>query len=57
MAKAITTIQMRKYGINHWVLHSLLIMIIALEPFFSDSQAPRYIVLYVILLEQVNNIT
>ena len=26
-------------SINHWVLHSLLIMILALELFFSGSQA------------------
>ena len=28
-----------KNGINHSVLHSLLIVIIAPEPYFSDSQA------------------
>ena len=35
MAEAITVIQMqkKKNGINHWVLHSLLIVIIALELF------------------------
>ena len=52
---AITTIQTRKKtGINHWVLHSLLIVVIALEPFFSDSQVlqcHQYLVLYAILLE------
>ena len=40
MAEAITT-QTRKNCTNHWVLHSLFIVIIALEPFFSDSQAVR----------------
>ena len=51
-AEAIT-IQTRKNGINHWVLHSLLIVILALELFFSDSQALwcQYLVLYAILLE------
>ena len=29
----------KKEGINHWVLHSLRIVVEALEPFFSDSQA------------------
>ena len=40
-------------SINHWVLHSLLIMILALEPFFSDSQVLEYyyLVLYTIFLE------
>ena len=39
-AEAITKIQITwKNGINHWVLHLLLIMIIAFESFFSDSQA------------------
>ena len=41
--KAITRIQTRKNGTNHWVLYSLFIMTIALEPFFSDSQALRAI--------------
>jgi len=38
---------------NYWVLHSLFIVVIALEPFFSDSQALRcyYLVLYANLLE------
>ena len=51
--EAITMIQMRKNGINHWVLYSLLIVVIALEPFFSGSQALRcqYLVLYAILLQ------
>ena len=31
MAEDIRTIQMRKNGINHWVLHLLFIVIIALE--------------------------
>ena len=41
------------FFINHWVLHSLLIVILALELFFSDSQALRcqYSMLYAILLE------
>ena len=49
MAKAITMIQTRKTITNHWVLHSLLIMILALELFFSDSQALRcqYLVHYI----------
>jgi len=52
-AEAITIIQTQKNSINHWVLHSLLIVIIELELFFSDSQALRcqYLVLYAILLE------
>jgi len=37
--EAITMIQTRKNGTNHWVLYSLFIVIIALEPFISDSQA------------------
>ena len=37
--EAITMIQTRKNGTNLWVLYSLFIVIIALEPFFSDSQA------------------
>ena len=51
-AEAITTIQTRKNAINHWILHSLLIVILALELFFRDSQALRcqYLVLYAILL-------
>ena len=50
--EAITTIQTRKNDINHWVLHSLLIVILAFELFFRDSQALRckYLVLYAILL-------
>jgi len=53
MAEAITMLQTRKTSINHWVLHSLLIMILALELFFSDPQALRcqYLVLYAILSE------
>ena len=52
-AKAITVIQTRKTSINHWVLHSLRIVILALKLFFSDSRALRcqYLVLYAILLE------
>ena len=38
---AITTIQMRKNNTNHWVLHSLLIVIVELELYFSDSQTLR----------------
>ena len=38
MAAAITTIQMQTNSINHWVLHTLLIVIVKLELFFSDSQ-------------------
>ena len=47
-AEAITMIQMRKTSINHRVLYSLLIVILALELFFSDSQALKcqYSVLY-----------
>ena len=54
--EAITTIQTLKNGINHWVLHPLCIVIIAHEPFFSDSQALRcqYLVLYAIFV--INNI-
>ena len=37
--EAITTIQMRKNSTNHRVLNSLFIMIIALNTFFSGSQA------------------
>ena len=50
-----TTIQTRKNGTNHWVLHSLFIVIIALELFFSDSQALRcqYLVLFAILLDSM----
>ena len=40
-AVAITTIQTWKNDINHWVLHSLLIVIVELELFLSDSQALR----------------
>ena len=36
-AKAITVIQTHKKSINHQVLHSLLITILELELFFSDS--------------------
>ena len=39
MAEAITMIQTRKNSINPFVLHSVLIVILALELFFSDSQA------------------
>jgi len=44
MAEAITMTQTqkkkkKKHSINHWVLHLLLIVILALELFFSDSQA------------------
>ena len=40
MAEAITMIQTRKkLSINHRVLQSLLIVIVELEVFFSDSQA------------------
>ena len=39
--EAITMIQMQKNSTNHWVFYSLFIVIIALEPFFSDSQALR----------------
>ena len=38
-AEAITTIQMPKSSINHRVVHSLLIVIVELELFFSNSQA------------------
>ena len=41
MAEAITMIQTRKNSINHRVFHSLLIIIVELELFFSDSQALR----------------
>ena len=46
MAEAITMTQTQKknkkeHSINHWVLHLLLIVILALELFFSDSQALR----------------
>ena len=53
--EAITMIQTWKNGINHWVLHSLLSVILTLKLFFSDSQALRcqYLVLYTILLEFV----
>ena len=40
-AKAITTIQTRKYLINHRVLYSLPIDLKELGLFFSDFQAPR----------------
>ena len=39
MAEGITTIQTRKKSTNHWVLYSLLIVIVELELFCSDSQA------------------
>ena len=41
MAEAIATVQTRKNSINHWVLYSLLIVIVELELFCSDSQALR----------------
>ena len=40
-AEAILTIQTRKNSINHWVLYPVLIVILELEQFFSDSQALR----------------
>ena len=40
-AKAITTIQTRKYLKNHRVLYSLPIDLKELGLFFSDFQAPR----------------
>ena len=40
-AEGITTNQTRKNSINHWVLYSLLIVIVELELFCSDSQALR----------------
>ena len=40
-AQAMTTIQTRKNSINHWVLYPILIVILELELFFSDSQALR----------------
>ena len=42
LARTITVIQTRKNSINHWVLHSLLIVVLALELFFSDFQALRF---------------
>jgi len=40
MAEATTMIQtMQPNNINHWVFHSLLIVIIELDLFISDSQA------------------
>ena len=39
MAEAILTIQTRKNSINHWVLYPVLIAILELKLFFSDSQA------------------
>ena len=53
MADAITMIQMQKTSINYRVLHSLLIVILALKLFLSDSEALRCqnFVLYAILLE------
>ena len=50
--EAITTIKTQTSNTNHWVLHSLLIVIIELELFFSDSQALQCerSVLYAILL-------
>ena len=46
--EAIKPNKTRKTSIIHWVLHSLLIVILALELFFSDSQALwcQYLVLY-----------
>ena len=41
MAEAITTIQTQTNSINHWVLYPILIVILELELFFSDSQALR----------------
>ena len=41
MPEAIATIQMQTSNINHWVLHSLLIVIVEFKIFFSDSQALR----------------
>ena len=40
-AEAILTIQTQKNSINHWVLYPILIVILELELFFSDSQALR----------------
>ena len=37
--EGITTIQTRENGINHWVLYSLLIVVIALEPFSSTPMS------------------
>ena len=42
--KLLQRFKREKNGINHWVLYSLLIVVIALELFFSGSQA--YLVLY-----------
>ena len=44
-AEAITTIQTRQNSINHRVLHSLLIVIVELELFFSDCQAHRCLIM------------
>ena len=42
MVEAITMIQIqKKSAINHLVLHSLFIVVIALKSFFRDSQALR----------------
>ena len=51
-AETVTVIQTQKISINHCVLHPLLIVILALELFFSDSQALRcqYLVLYAIIV-------
>ena len=38
-AEAIAMIQTQTCNINHWVLHSLLIVIVQLKLFFSDFQA------------------
>ena len=51
-AEAITMIQTRKTSINHWVLHSLLIVILALELFFSDSQALHHAIHVLDLMHQ-----
>ena len=50
-AKATTMIQTPKSSINHRVVHSLLIVIVELELFFSNSQALQCLVLDAILLE------
>ena len=39
MGEAFTTIQMQTNSIHYWVLHTLLIVIVELKLFFSDSQA------------------
>ena len=40
-AEVILTIQTQKNSKNHWVLYPVLIIILELELFFSDSQALR----------------